>query len=520
MQELNNYGQRLVDNLRRLDVYERQRVAHDQYAEKVNVVGAGRTLTAAYEQLRNAAENTEEHLLLQNAIKRFLRQAFVTRDDQLVSRSGYELIVELTLAGYLQNNSIPVATTQKISAVALEYYRLYETLQQDRRLRPEASSRWTLDVAAVLVENMLADHGRDTVFVDFVYEETAPIAQRVLGEDHSDDDKASMLLSAIHEALLKSDGAVVRTTLLQRYQIATTDVEQFIAFNQKVDTLFDLPVYHKLVRTIDRQGAPFRIVRRMFDDIISLGQLLPKKSSFLSEYERQISKEYERIGDKTNKAVIRSIIFLVITKFAVGLSIEVPYDLISHHQILWLPLIINLIFPPLYMVLLRATLQMPSAANTTALVDRIEAMLYGDGLPLPRRSLSAGRFGPLFSAMYILTSLVVFAAVLYVLLLLGFSLVHMAIFFVFLSTASFLGFRISRNIRELEVVRSRQNGLTFIRDMLYLPFVVVGQWMSEKYGRLNIVAVILDMVIELPLKTVLRLVRQWAAFIDERKDNI
>ena len=44
--------------------------------------------------------------------------------------------------------------------------------------------------------------------------------------------------------------------------------------------------------------------------------------------------------------------------------------------------------------------------------------------------------------------------------------------------------------------------------------------MSDKYSRLNIVTIVLDMLIELPLKTVLRLVRQWGAFIDDRKDRI
>jgi hypothetical protein len=98
--------------------------------------------------------------------------------------------------------------------------------------------------------------------------------------------------------------------------------------------------------------------------------------------------------------------------------------------------------------------------------------------------------------------------------------VHITIFFVFISAASFLGFRLSRLIRELEVVRSRSNGLTFIRDVVYLPFVVVGQWMSDKYSKVNVITLILDMLIELPLKTVLRLIRQWGAFIDERKDRI
>ena len=90
----------------------------------------------------------------------------------------------------------------------------------------------------------------------------------------------------------------------------------------------------------------------------------------------------------------------------------------------------------------------------------------------------------------------------------------------FISAASFLGFRLSRLIRELEIVRGASNGLTFVRDFVYLPFVVVGRWMSDKYAQVNIVTLILDMLIELPLKTVLRLIRQWGAFIDDRKDNI
>jgi hypothetical protein len=94
------------------------------------------------------------------------------------------------------------------------------------------------------------------------------------------------------------------------------------------------------------------------------------------------------------------------------------------------------------------------------------------------------------------------------------------VFFTFLSTASFLGFRLSRQIRELEAMESSQDGITIIRDFLYIPFVVVGRWISEKYSRINIVAMMLDMVIELPMKTVLHLIRQWGAFIASKKDEL
>jgi len=106
MPSLNSIGQRLVAGLthaKYVDDETRRRVAR---AEKVNVVGAGGVLTAAYEQLRNAAENTEEHLLLQNAIRRFYKRLFIMRDEALVRRSGGELVVELTLAGYIPKDSL------------------------------------------------------------------------------------------------------------------------------------------------------------------------------------------------------------------------------------------------------------------------------------------------------------------------------------------------------------------------------------------------------------------------------
>lgn len=519
MTPLNTAGVQLREHLQRLYQHDTEQARLLARAQKVNVVGAGRTLTAAYEQLRNAAENTEEHLLLQNAIRRFFRQMFITRDESLVARCGSELAVELTLAGYIPNDSMTRQQVDEITGLATTYYRAYEALLSRRDLSPDKVNKWTLDVLAVEVESRLNDHTKDMVFVDFAYSQMQSYVDQQVPKINGDDQGAALFV-AIHEALLKSNGAVVRTMLLRRYQVSIEDLGAYVSYNSQIDVLLASDSVDVLYKIVDRQGAPLRILRRMIDTHPDLDSLLPKREAFLDVYEKQVNSEYSRVGERLNRAIVRSIVFLVITKFLVGIAVEVPYDLWAHRQIIWVPLIINLLFPPLYMLALRATLQLPGQANTTALIDRIDGMLYGDRTQLSTAKLPRRGYGPVFSIVYVIISLLVFAGVIYGLLLLNFSLVHIAIFFIFISAASFLGFRLSRLIRELEVVRSRQSTMTFIRDMLYLPFVVVGQWMSDKYSRVNIVTIILDMVIELPLKTVLRLVRQWAAFIDERKDNI
>jgi hypothetical protein len=522
MGKLNATGQLLAWSLQRakeLDDSDKRSVMRD---EKVNVVGAGSALTAAYEQLRNAAENTEEHLLLQNAIKRFYKQVFIARDEQLIRESGNELAVELTFAGYVPNDSLTKKQLETISRTAINHYKAYEELHADRTVQTDTSFKWIIDTLGVQVETIINAHHQDAAFIDvaYAYFEELLSQDKVLLKKVGKDEFGGALFVAVHKALLKSDIAAIRSALLDRYRVSVKDLDSYISYNKKIDILIESPATDLLYHAVDRQGAPLRVIRHMIESRPDFLKQFHSREVFLESFEQQVTHDYETIGRRINRAIVRSVLFLIITKFIIGIAVEIPYDLWVHGQIEWQPLIINLLFPPLYMIMLRLTHTLPGYANTAALIDRVDMMFYGESTALVKRPSAARRYGPIFSFAYIVFGLVVFAAVMSGLLMLGFSLVHITIFFVFISAASFLGFRLSRLIRELEVVRSRSNGLTFIRDVVYLPFVVVGQWMSDKYSKVNVITLILDMLIELPLKTVLRLIRQWGAFIDERKDRI
>lgn len=517
MTQLNTIGQHFAEHLARAKSIADFRAKQQESETKVNVVGAGAVITAAFEQLRNAAENTEEHLLLQSAIKRFFKRPFITRDDTLLKRSGDELAVELTFAGYVSNDSLTKTQVNDITALAGQYYGAYERILNERSATGEHALLWTLDVLSARAEAILNDHSMDGAFIDTASEYlTSLVSER----DREAQDFGARLLVAIYQALLKSNRAITRGVLLERYGVTPDAHEQYVAFNKMIDKLFDSKPVDKLTRFVDRQGAPLRILRRMMRDKANIDALLQNKEQFLEEYEQEINKEYENIGQRLNRAIIRSVIFLVITKFIIGIAMEVPYDMWAYHEIHWPALIINLLFPPIYMVMLRATLTLPPYANTTALIARMEAMLFGNSEQISSARVTERRYSSAFSAIYTLSAILIFAGVTWILLQFGFSWVHIVVFFLFFSAASFLGFRLSRLVRELEIIKAQQNGLTFIRDLIYLPFVIVGRWMNEKYAKINIVAMLLDMVIELPLKTVLRLIRQWNGFIDDRKDAI
>ncbi|OYW43064.1 hypothetical protein B7Z28_01060, partial [Candidatus Saccharibacteria bacterium 32-45-3] len=351
MNNLNQHGQNFVSALIAAKQHSLQRTAAESSTQKVHVVGAGRTLTSAYEQLRNAAENTEEHLLLQRAIRRFYKRLFIAGSQNDIGTSGEELVTELTLAGYLPNDSISTDLIRLLNEKAAEYYSAYTLLHEMGRHYSVDS--WTIAVLAVEAEALINDQGTRDSFIQFAFENfRSSIDTKTIGEPVPADYELSLYV-AVHRALLKSDDATIRWAFLRRFQQTPSQLTGYVQANEKVDELLNSKLSEKLFRIINRQGAALRIVWRMVDDRDNVDELLASRDKFLSAYESQINSEYEQINARINRGVVKSVIFLIITKFIIGLAIEVPYDYLVYGMIVWLPLIVNLLAPPVYMILLR-----------------------------------------------------------------------------------------------------------------------------------------------------------------------
>ena len=101
MNTLNNQAKKFITTLAAAQQYRDHTAAASTKADTFHVVGAGRTISTLYEQLRNAAEYSEDHLLLQRAIRRFYTRLFITGDIPQLDSSGDELVTEVTLSGSL-----------------------------------------------------------------------------------------------------------------------------------------------------------------------------------------------------------------------------------------------------------------------------------------------------------------------------------------------------------------------------------------------------------------------------------
>lgn len=497
--------------------------ARSAEGQLIQVPGTGKTISSAYEQLRNAAEYTEEHLLVQRAIRRFYNRniSFFT-EKRSTGKMGEELIVELTQAGYLDNQTVSVDTAQRITHLVEQQLHTYHELRAHQISRDEASE-WVLDLMSVETEELLNPHAELNAFAYFAYDhflQLLPRERLARTPEELDTFEISLFVS-VQQAMLKLDSANVRYNLIHMYKQSAHDLPAFIEFNRSVSKLCVSRFTQRLKRVVSKYGAPMRVLKRLIEERSDVPELLQDRDSFLAVYTQQVSNEYKDVKRRLNRGIVKSIIFLFITKVLIGLAVEIPYDILLHGSIVILPLAINLLFPPLYMASLKLTLRPPNTANADALVEYIDGVFYTNTLPL-QSGLRLGdrKTSGLMKLLTALLFLVPFAVLISVLVLLKFNIVQGLIFVVFMSTASFLGFRLSHMIRELEIVTKQANILVSLRDFFYLPFILVGQWLSEKYARVNAIGTILDLAIELPLKTVLRLFRQWTRFLSDKHDDI
>lgn len=485
-------------------------------------IGAG--FYFAYEQLRNIAEYREHHLLLRSAIERYLRR--YVRLEQL-EPFGRDLVIELTQAGYLKNDTIPLAAIEAIDACLAAQVELAVAIVAEVR-DANLVTAWTKQYASVKIESILNPDHRTGAFMQYAYEHyfTSVDKAATVGEVDSQTYRVA-LFCAIQNAIFKSDIATTRYHCLTTSLGAELTPDQagvVIKLNRLVDELMQDPLTNRLSRLIGHYGAPMRILRELVFDGNAAAGTLENRSATIGKVKLLCASEYERVRAGLSRRIGKTILFVLVTKTLIGLSIEIPYDIYTSGSIAWEALIINIGFPPLYMATLGARITTPSQQNTELIANFVDRILYtGVSQPVvyqPRkrrlsRSLSIG-----FSTVYALGFIASLAALAWGLKSLGFNVVNGAIFLMFFSAVSFLGLRIRRSAHELQLLDEHQSLLESIVDFLSSPFVAIGHWLSDRYARANLITLILDMAIELPLKSFIRLARQWVRFLRDKQDEL
>jgi len=486
----------------------------------------------AYERIRNAIEFKEEHLFRKNAIARIIkRRTMLPLERRDLAR---DLITELIRGRYLPNNAIPESRVADVKTILAKYNSLNDELthvvrgETRRRLR-----EWLLSVEAYEIEKLLMPHDTDEALVEFMYDRLQPQV-RISEKSIDATEKNIQIFIAVHRALLKSDDAVVRYYLFRLHvpNWGSPTPDDFVRLAARLPELGTAiehhmahPITSRLSRLMKRYAINFLVLRDVLDEVGPEASTLVAAPDVLeARIRKAVAKRNSTARTKIRRTVIRSIIYIIITKMILGLALEFPYDVFVAKHVDYIPLGINILFPPFLLAVIAMSARVPSESNTKKIVANIHAFLVGSADPdlfAPlQRPVTRRRLTIVFSFIYLVTYVITFGAIIYGLSQLNFNAVSMAIFILFLSIVSFFGLKVRGLARELLVINKRDNLFASMVDFFAVPILQLGRWISEKTPKINILIFVLDFILEAPFKTFIEVVEQWFSFIREKREEI
>jgi hypothetical protein len=531
--QLSNEAQGLLDAYKRALEVEKQYNAGE--GDKITVHQVSSKLAFFYEKLRNTVDYKEEHLLRKNAVGRILKRRIMTEKNEYDVAKF--LVYELIRARYLPNKRIPEQRIEDVKKVVEKYTFILNKIP-DRPKEPEEKETlfdWIIGIASYEIEETLAPHGKEDAIVDFA---RRMLEKKIRVREElriSPERQKELIYAAVLKNLVKSDQDMIRYKLFllkhSEWKLAPSESTftklalVMPAIAKDVDRIISHPYSDNFSRAVKKNLAYFTILQEVASSH-------PKEVEHIFSHHFHMEdsiketciKKYREAQTKLRRSAVRSIVYIFITKVALALIVEVPFDILISGYVNYLALGINILFPPMLMATVVATIKVPSNKNTGLIVNGIKGMLYGtDQTPpiqikgtIPRNSL----FTNVFRLLYLVVFTVSFGGIFLILSRLGFNAISMFFFIFFLSVVSYFGIRIRQNARELLVVQKKEGMVSFVVDLFFMPIVQLGQWLSTRLSNINVFVYVLDFFIEAPFKTFVEIFEEWIYYVKEEKDKI
>lgn len=499
--------------------------------ELLEVSAPASSAATVYEKIRNTFDYQEDHLLRRNAILRILkRYAGAERD---LSTHAPDLLRELVWAKYLPNKAIPVAFAKTLEHTIDKYEVLLTTASERPPKEREDLYRWIFDVLATDIDQQLSPTSHEEALASFMYDALKKRMDWDPALKLPDEEKDLRLYTAVHRVLLKSNPGILRFRLLTLYypdwQKATPERVQEVASHllrvvRTIEADIKNPLADRIMRLIRRKAGLFRVLADALHSAKPDAALFHDPAALDRAVAKALEKRVEDFRVRLRRTVVRSVLFLFLTKMLLALIIELPYDLFLHGgDVPLYPLFVNIFFHPLFLAAIGLSVLLPGENNVADYTAAARALAVGADHPLLHTRVKAQKrtsWTTTFAIMYTLLFLAVYSGVAYTLHALGFHGLSVALFLFFLSLVAFFGIRIRMSVRDIVLSDARSGFLGSFFDVLFLPIVRAGSWLSTKVSKINVFIYFFDFIVEAPLKVAIEFVEGWLTFVREKKEEI
>ncbi len=508
-----------------IEAFEKKIVpAHEEAKITVNPVVS--KFASWYERLRNAMEYREEEVILRATIERILKRRLLLGGN--AKTTAEPLVRELLWARYLPDTEIPQSAVDKVEESIDLYLSLRLKILEKYKIPDVVINEWTYHLMSTDIQYILHPNHEREIMANFMFH---VLRDDVMIVDDSEQTKDAQVFIAVRKAFARDDLAFLRYHLFRQFfgkltrQNLEYTSENFMAGFREIINQINYPGREKVYTYVKRRTAAFLILE---DVLHTYRDTLPQLLENAEEFEKAIleacDERYKGIRSKVNRAIIRSVLFILLTKVVFAFVVEGTYEKIFFHGINYLSISLNTTIPPLLMIIVSLFIQTPGVDNSRRILSYILELLYeenprlGSTLEL-KKARKKHRFDAVFNILWFLAFILSFGLIDFALRKLHFNIISQFVFMFFLAIVSFFSYRISL-IAHTYTVGEKQNLFTPIVDFLFMPVIRVGRQLSQSIAQVNIFIFFFDFFIETPFKLLFAFFEQWFYYLHTKTEEL
>ena len=509
-------------------VRERFRVGKNE--EVISVDNIASKLAALYEKLRNSVDYKEEHLIRRGAIERMLRRQ--THESFRKGNVARILIVEMVRAGYLPNNTLPIKIIDDVGRIIKKYTKLKSVCVNGNM--PDIMSR-IIELEATEIEEYLFPPISANATADAFYLTVKDVIDIKGAKSLTKEQKDVQIYVACYRSLLRYDepSLFYRMWLLNHPDWNDMDLsddviievaQNFDIYEQEISDIISNPLNWKITHKLRDLAIYFSLIKESIDkqpDLWTENNLteesLKEQLSFLLNWKFKVEKK------NIMRTVKRVIIYIILTKIILAVCIELPYEIFILKDVNELALFINIVFHPLLLYIVTLGIKFPKEdlreQTIKGIIDIVEGNLESFKLRVVLRR-KRSLFGAILIFIYFTIFIATFGGIIWILKILKFNFVSGGLFLLFLSIVSYFGLRIRNRARRWRITPKKTTVKEFLIDLITMPVVHTGQWISEKFSSINVFVFTLDFFIETPFQLIVEIFEGFIHFLKEKKEEL
>ena len=527
------------------NLIEQYRSWHEQREKKetttIHVDEVASRVAVFYEKVRGIVDWREEHLMKRAAIARNLkRRLILAKEGKAVAEP---LVLELIRGGHFPNEQIEERKIAEAEKILDKYiYILQNSKTDDPEKQKLQLYNWLLGIAACEIEEALSPFNKERALIEYMTESMINkivIQPRgvisISKTETSEDEKIIQTYIACQRALFKLDAPIITYHLLKKGYASWSNLSDNLLSEiaQNIYSIWDSlekelnhPLKDKFYNICERYDTPYLL----------LGDILTEKSPI--EIQSKISqpenleiwirdayqKRLSTLKGRLNRAAIYSTLSIFLTNSVSLILVEIPLAKMLTGVFLPITIAVDILGPTLLMFFLVATIKPPSKNNLEIVLLEIMKIVYETD-KTDQYEIRAARKTNWFLKLFIFLLYLAGASISLGIMAMifrsaSFPPTSILINIVFVALIAFAGLAVRNRAEELTVEERKTGFFDFIFDILFLPVVGLGRWLSNKWKKYNAIAVFFSALIDLPFQVFIEFLEQWRYFLKEKKEEI